>query len=207
MTLHPSEDFRDPYDRPPVIPLTDRLFVQLQILGHAPQDFFSLRLDECWATPGPNHAAKIRHPIITSGAANDSTAAMLASENPSLSRFSLQMFHFVKFPEFYLHCRVWLHQPNASHCCPLPETSKGRFTRDLSDPYRKIVSCGPIRTSRSSVSSVGRPESGLSSLVFPASSAAALILLLLGLVTIAKVLQRRAKPRDPPPICTIPPMP
>ncbi|CAI9616559.1 unnamed protein product, partial [Staurois parvus] len=126
MTLHPSEDFLDSYDRPPIIPLTGRLYVQLQILGLDLQDFFILRLDECWATPGPNYADEIRHLIISSGTANDSTVAMLESGNQLLSRFSLQMFHFVKFPEFYLHCRVWLHQPNASHCCNPPKTSSYR---------------------------------------------------------------------------------
>lgn len=40
------------------------------------------------------------------------------------------------------------------------KTSNGRHLRDLSDPYRKVVSCGPIRLSRSLVSSVGKPESG-----------------------------------------------
>ncbi|XP_077319471.1 uromodulin-like [Lithobates pipiens] len=197
MTLHPSEDFLDPYDRPPIIPLTSRLYIQLQILEHDPRDLFTLRLDECWATPGPNYVDEIKHLIISSGTANDSTVAMLDSGDQSLCRFSLQMFHFVKFPEFYLHCRIWLHQPNASHCCNLTKTSNGRHPRDLSDPYRKVVSCGPIRLSRSLVSSVGKPESGLGSFFLPASSAAAAVLLLLGLVTVAKILKKRAKPRDP----------
>ncbi|XP_072278257.1 pancreatic secretory granule membrane major glycoprotein GP2-like isoform X2 [Pyxicephalus adspersus] len=204
MTLHPSAQFLDPYDYPPIIPLTGKLYVQLQIIGHDPQDFFTLRLDECWATPGSNHDDQIRHLIISSGLANDSTVTMLESGNESVSRFSLQMFHFVKFPEFYLHCRVWLYQANDSDCPDPPKTSNSRHIRDLSDPYRKVVSCGPIRMSRSSVSSIGKPELGLSPFIFPASSAAAAILLL-GVVTIAKVVKKRAKRSAPPLMCTLTP--
>ncbi|XP_075045547.1 pancreatic secretory granule membrane major glycoprotein GP2-like isoform X2 [Mixophyes fleayi] len=195
MTLHPTAEFLEPYEHPPVLPLIHRLYIQLQIHGHSPQDFFTLKLEECWATPGADHGGKFRHLLISNGQDNDSTVDIIKSEDKSLSRFSLQMFRFVDYPEFYLHCRIWLCQPNTTQCCERPRPNAGRQRRDLVDPYRKVVSCGPIRLVRNVVSSAENPESGLSPFILPGSLAAGAILLLLCLVAVAKA--KTARPRPP----------
>ncbi|XP_068115558.1 pancreatic secretory granule membrane major glycoprotein GP2-like isoform X2 [Hyperolius riggenbachi] len=196
MSLYPTADFLDPYDHPPVIPITDRLYIQLQILGDGLQEYFTLKLEECWATPVANPGNRIRHKIIFDGLAYDSTVEILQSEDHLLSRFSMQMFRFVKFPELYVHCRIRVCRSNTSHSCEQP-----RATRDLSDPYRKIVSFGPVRLIKRSVSSIGSPESGLTVIILPASFAAALIFLLLGLVSIAKIVNKRAKQNHISAVC------
>ncbi|XP_063801877.1 uromodulin-like isoform X2 [Pseudophryne corroboree] len=197
MTLHPTAEFLDPYEQPPVIPLTHRLYIQLQIHGHGPQDYFTLKLEQCWATPGPDHSSKIRHVLISNGHRNDSTVDIIPLENQSLSRFSLQMFHFVKYPEFYVHCQIWLCQPNTTQCCEQPRPRIERRRRDLTDPYRKVVSCGPIRLPRNIVSSVKNTESGLGPLILPGSFAAGAILLLLCSVAVAKAMKSTSRKRPP----------
>ncbi|XP_075432641.1 pancreatic secretory granule membrane major glycoprotein GP2-like [Ascaphus truei] len=196
MTLHQTSAFLKPYYWPPIIPLSHRLYVQLQM--HGPQTNFTLKLEECWATPAADPSHEIKHPIITNGQANDSTVAMISSGNGSLTRFSLQMFHFVSYTEVYLHCRIWLCQSNTTECLDKQEQSIERQRRDLSDdPYRKILSCGPIKLVRTTVSSVGNPDSGIRQLTIPASFAAGAVLLLLCLVAVAKALKVRRLTKGP----------
>lgn len=188
MTLHPTEEYLEPYDRPPVIPLNRRLYVQLQIHGLRPQNHFTLKLEECWATPWAQHDSTVRHPLITNGIANDSTVDLIDSGNQSLSHFSLQMFHFVKYQEIYLHCRIWLCQYNSTSC--LQQPSPGRQKRELSDPYRKVVSCGPIQLVGSVRTSMVEAESGLNALIYAGSFAAGIILLILSSAGFAKALKK-----------------
>ncbi|KAM4614107.1 uromodulin-like [Discoglossus pictus] len=204
MTLHPTSAFLKTYNWQPVIPMSHRLYVQLQIHGHNPQNYFRLKLEQCWATPVANHSNGIRHPIITNGIANDSTVAIINSGNSSLTRFSMQMFHFISYPEIYLHCRIWLCQSNCSMCCGKNKPSNGRHVRDLNDPYRKLVSCGPIKLSRTKVSSIQTPVSGISQLVLPGSFAAAAVLLLLCVIAISKALKKNRHLRGVTHTCTVP---
>ncbi|XP_044126790.1 uromodulin-like [Bufo gargarizans] len=188
MNLYPTAEYAIPYYSPPVIPLNQRMYVQLQIQGPGPETFFILKLEECWATPWESHEGAVRHLLITDGAANDSTVDMTASGNRSLSRFSLKMFRFISYRKVYLHCRIWLCPYNETLCQqqPLP----GRQKRDLSDPYRKVVTCGPIQLAEGVRSSVEDPESGLGALVLPGSLAAGAVLLLLGSVAFAKAFKK-----------------
>ncbi|KAM4722983.1 pancreatic secretory granule membrane major glycoprotein GP2-like [Rhinophrynus dorsalis] len=190
MTLHPTAEFLEPYVSTQAIPVSQRLYVQLKIHGHGPQSFFTLKVEECWATPTANHSNKIRYPIISDRDGDDSTVAMISLENNLLSRFSMQMFHFVSYPEVYLHCRIWLCQPNETFSCSKPERRIQRKKRDIGDPYKKVISCGPIRLARTTVSSFGNPNSGISPLVLPGSFAAGAILALFCLVALARVLKR-----------------
>ncbi|CAN2389310.1 Zgc 66449 [Pristimantis euphronides] len=188
MTLHPTAQYLEPHAKSPIIPLNRRLYVQLQIHGHSPQNYFTLQLEECWATPWAHHGSVIRHLVITDGVANDSTVDMIDSGNQTLSRFSLQMFRFIQYGEIYLHCRIWLCPYNSTHCQQQPRPARQR--RELSDPYRKVVSCGPIKLAGNVRTSVAQPESGLSSLVLAGSFAAGIILLVLSAVGFAKALKK-----------------
>ncbi|XP_056381325.1 pancreatic secretory granule membrane major glycoprotein GP2-like [Hyla sarda] len=188
MTLHPTEEYLEPYDYPPVIPLNRHLYVQLHIHGHGPQNFFTLKLEECWATPWVHHDSAVRHLLIRNGIADDSTVDIIDSGNQSLSRFSLQMFRFIQYQEVYLHCRIWLCQYNMTHCHQQPST--GRHKRDLSDPYRKVVSCGPIQLVGGVRTSMEEPESGLNTLVLSGSFAAGVVLLILSSVGFAKAFKK-----------------
>ncbi|XP_069822537.1 pancreatic secretory granule membrane major glycoprotein GP2-like isoform X2 [Dendropsophus ebraccatus] len=194
MTLHPTEEYLEPYAHLPVIPLNRHLYVQLQIHGHGPQNYFTLKLEECWATPWAHHGSAVRHLLITNGIANDSTVDVIDFGNQSLSRFSLQMFRFIEYQEVYLHCRIWLCQYNVTHCNQQP--SSIRHKRDLSDPYRKVVSCGPIQLAGSVRTSIVEPESGLSALVLAGSFAAGIILLLLSSVAFAKAFKKITSLRE-----------
>uniref|UniRef100_A0A8C5QQC5 Uncharacterized protein n=1 Tax=Leptobrachium leishanense TaxID=445787 RepID=A0A8C5QQC5_9ANUR len=189
MTLHPTAAFSRLFDWIPNIPLSQRLYVQVRLHGHELQNQLRLELEECWATPGINHSDQIRHVLLSKGNGNDFTVEMIPTMDYSLSRFSLKMFHFVSYPEFYLHCRVWLCQINTTGC-EKPFVEKRLQRRDLHDPYRKVISCGPIRLFRSMVSSVGKLESGFNPLILPASLAAAATLLVVCLVAAAKALKR-----------------
>ncbi|XP_053308763.1 pancreatic secretory granule membrane major glycoprotein GP2-like [Spea bombifrons] len=190
MTLYPSPEFSEPYDWAPTIPVSHKLYVQLQIHGHGVQKPFTLELEECWATPGANHSDATHHPIISNGSGTDVTAERMTSKDNTLTRFSLQMFYFVSYPEVYLHCRVRLCQANGTSCVK-PTASTERKRRDLIDPYRKVVSCGPIRLARRKVAGVGKLDSDVSPLVLPGALAAGAMLLLLCLVAVAKALKRR----------------
>ncbi|KAM3920338.1 pancreatic secretory granule membrane major glycoprotein GP2-like [Leptodactylus fuscus] len=195
MTLHPTAEYLGPYSHPPVIPLNQRLYVQLQIHGHDPQNYFTLKLEECWATPWAHHGSAVRHLLITDGIANDSTVKMMDSGNQSLSRFTLLMFHFVQYQEVYLHCRIWLCHYNSTQCHYQPKSRMQK--RELSDPYRKVVSCGPVKLSGGVRTSKEEQESGLRALVFAGSFAAGMVFLILSSVAFAKALKKISKLRRP----------
>ncbi|XP_071973024.1 pancreatic secretory granule membrane major glycoprotein GP2-like [Engystomops pustulosus] len=188
MALYPTAEYLEPYNRPPVIHLNQHLYVQLQIHGHSPQTYFTLKLEECWATPWADHGSMVRHLLIRDGIANDSTTDLIDSGNWSLSRFSLLMFHFIQYEEVYLHCRIWLCQYNATQCHQQPRLE--RTKRELSDPYRKVVSCGPVKLEGSVRTSMEEPESGLEALIFAGSFAAGIVLLILSTVAFAKALKK-----------------
>ncbi|XP_053575525.1 uromodulin-like [Bombina bombina] len=159
MTLHPTSEFLDTYEKSPIIPLSHRFYTRLQIYGHTVETF-RLKLEECWATPSANHSDKIRHPIIINGKANDSTVEILSTKDYSLACFSMQMFHFINYTDVYLHCRIWLCHINNTHCSDKDKSSNGRYTRALSDPYRKIVSYGPIKLTKIASSTIEKSDSG-----------------------------------------------
>uniref|UniRef100_F7AWM9 Zona pellucida protein D n=1 Tax=Xenopus tropicalis TaxID=8364 RepID=F7AWM9_XENTR len=197
MTLYPTSKFKQPYEWLPVIPLSQNLYVQLQVHDHDLQNYFSLRVEDCWATPTANPEDNIKYPIISSGYPNDTTVNMIPTFNNSLTRFVMQMFHFINYSEVYLHCKVLLCQPNSTVFCNRPDPYAGRKKRDLESDYSKIVSYGPITLITAPLSDVGRADSGMSELVLVGSVSAGAILFALCLVVIAKSLKWARKVNGP----------
>nr|AAI57425.1 ZPD protein [Xenopus laevis] len=189
MTLYPTSEFKQPYEWLPVIPLSQNLNVQLQVHEHDLDNYFSLRIEDCWATPTANPEDKIRYPIISSGYPNDTTVAMIQTLDNSLTRFVMQMFHFINYSEVYLHCKVLLCHPNSTVFCNRPDPYVGRKKRDLESDYSKIVSYGPITLTATPLSGVERAESGMSDLALLGSVSAGTMFVALFFVVIAKSLK------------------
>ncbi|KAG8437264.1 hypothetical protein GDO86_008099 [Hymenochirus boettgeri] len=162
MRLYPTSDFIQQNEWLPVISPSQNIFVQLQVDEPDPQNYYSLRVEDCWATPTDNHAHDVRYPIISSGYPNDTTVQMIDTFDNALVHFGVQMFQFINYSEAYLHCRVFLCPPNSSSVyCNRSEPYTVRRRRYLEGDYNKILSCGPVRLMRTTVSSVGTPESVL----------------------------------------------
>ncbi|MBN3317916.1 UROM protein, partial [Atractosteus spatula] len=126
MRLYKSSTFKEAYTSTPVLHLRDRVYVGVQITD--PENFFALRVNECWATqtPDPNASQSFNHVLIDNGCVKDETVTFLngtdgrggANGEGSAVYYSFDMFRFVVQPfDLYLHCRVQLCTPNYDEQC------------------------------------------------------------------------------------------
>ncbi|NWH57036.1 UROM protein, partial [Geococcyx californianus] len=147
MRLYKTPAYLQPYHLPTTaIPITDTLYVLLQIEAQHHLKYFLLSIEDCWATPSADPYQDVRHELIEKGCPRDETVMYLnAIGESTIAKFSFQMFQFVGYSEVFLHCRARLCLPDSPERCAKQCPKHWRNKRALVDDYRKIVSYGPIR--------------------------------------------------------------
>ncbi|XP_069500806.1 pancreatic secretory granule membrane major glycoprotein GP2-like [Ambystoma mexicanum] len=205
MALYQTNEFLAPLvGLPSPIPLQDHLHVQLQLERPGLQALFVLTVNNCWATPTMNYSHAAKYTFISRGCQNDPTMTFNDTRG-SLVRFSIQMFRFINYPQFYLHCQVRLCAPNETHSC-LKNCWNGtdwtpyRRRRSADDDdddddrslYMRIVSIGPIQQAEQVLQARKPPDSGLGQLLVPGVLAVACVAGLFFLVAVSKALKKHS---------------
>ncbi|NWW48910.1 UROM protein, partial [Pedionomus torquatus] len=146
MRLYKTPSYLQPYHLPTTaIPITDMLYVLLNLEGQHQLKYYLLSVEDCWATPSSDPYQDIRHKLIEKGCPHDETVTYLNPIGESTTaKFSFQMFQFAGYPEVFLYCRVRLCVPDSPEPCSKQCPRHWRSKRALEDDYSKIVSYGPI---------------------------------------------------------------
>ncbi|XDV53008.1 hypothetical protein PO909_021623 [Leuciscus waleckii] len=195
MSLFKDHTYIEAFTSPPTIKLGDQIYVQIQVTE--PEDFFHLRVNECWAsqTPQANDKSGFSHTLLANGCANDKTisfgngTAHPAGRNGegSTVRYSFDMFRFINEPHsFYLHCTVHLCTPeDGQSCIPKCKTISKREVV-VEEQAQGLLSYGPIRRELPVT-----PKINLLTLVLPLGVIWTLGIFFLILISIAKAAIRR----------------
>ncbi|XP_050955550.1 zona pellucida glycoprotein d isoform X2 [Labeo rohita] len=195
MSLFKDHTYTEAFTSAPTIKLGDQIYVQIQVTE--PEDFFHLKVNECWATQTPqaNDKTGFSHTLLLNGCTSDKTTsfgngtAHPAGRNGegSTVRYSFDMFRFAYEPHsFYLHCTVHLCTPEDGKSC-IPEcktVSKREVVMD--EQAQGLLSYGPIRQELPV-----RPMINLLALVLPLAVIWTLGIFLFILISIAKAGNRR----------------
>ncbi|KAK7117549.1 hypothetical protein R3I94_022942 [Phoxinus phoxinus] len=195
MSLFKDHTYIEAFTSPPTIKLGDQIYVQIQVTE--PEDFFHLKVNECWAsqTPQANDKSGFSHTLLANGCANDKTTSFgngtphLAGRNGegSTVRYSFDMFRFIQEPHsFYLHCTVHLCTPEDGRSC-IPECktiSKREVV--MEEQAQGLLSYGPIKRELPL-----RPKINLLTLALPLGVIWTLGIFFLILISIAKAGIRR----------------
>ncbi|XP_010881759.1 zona pellucida glycoprotein d [Esox lucius] len=190
IALFKSEHYREEYQGAPVIHLQDIVHVEVKV--REPENFFDLRVDECWASqsPEPDKTEGIIHILVVNGCGSDGTVIFHTEETDvngkgSATRYSFKMFRFVnEFQDIYLHCKVHLCAPD-EHCTPDCKTKRKRAAV-RGDPAQGVLSYGPIK-----INVPDTPKYSLWIMTVPVAGIWVLGFFLLALVTMAKAGNRR----------------
>ncbi|XP_074865090.1 uromodulin-like isoform X2 [Carettochelys insculpta] len=163
MALYESSAYLQPYQRqPPALPLSELLYILLQLQGQNQVRYFLLSVEDCWATPSADPSHDVQHQLIVKGCPRDETVTYInAVGNSTLAKFSFQMFQFVNYSEVFLHCRVRLCLPDGPEPCVKQCPRKWKRRRALEEDYKKIVSYGPIHLLASQLSPPQSAASGI----------------------------------------------
>ncbi|XP_066284070.1 uromodulin-like [Branchiostoma lanceolatum] len=106
LDLFPTQSYLAPYSTPdyPVhYHLRERMYLQLQVQGHARQ--LSVIALHCEATSGRN--TSLQYPLIEDGCASDDTLQLYTNSDPATQRFSLEAFRFVQeVTTIHIRCEV-----------------------------------------------------------------------------------------------------
>ncbi|XP_043083473.1 zona pellucida glycoprotein d isoform X2 [Puntigrus tetrazona] len=195
MSLFKDHTYTEAFTSAPTIKLGDQIYVQIQVTE--PEDFFHLKVNECWATQTPqaDDTSGFSHRLLVNGCTNDKTTSF-GNDTPhpagrngegSTVRYSFDMFRFVYEPHsFYLHCTVHLCTPEDGKSC-IPEcrtVSKREVV--MGEQTRGLLSYGPIRRELPV-----RPMINLLALVLPLAVIWTLGIFLFILISIAKAGNRR----------------
>ncbi|XP_067292349.1 zona pellucida glycoprotein d [Pseudorasbora parva] len=195
MSLFKDHTYTEAFTGPPTIKLGDKIYVQIHVMD--PEDFFHLKVNECWATQTskPNDKSGFTYTLLANGCANDKTISFgngtlhPAGRNGegSTVRYSFDMFHFVREPHsFYLHCTVHLCTPEDGRSC-IPECKTISKREVMDEQAQGLLSYGPIRQELP----VTRPTINLLALTLPLGIIWTLGIFLLILTSIAKAGIRR----------------
>lgn len=195
MSLFKDHTYTEAFTRAPTIKLGDQIYVQIQVME--PEDFFHLKVNDCWATTTPraNDKTGLRHTLLENGCTRDATTSFgNGTPHPagingegSTVRYSFDMFRFLQEPHsFYLHCTVHLCTPEDQKSC-IPEC-KTIFKREVAvdEQAQALLSYGPINGILPD-----RPMINLLTLVLPLGVIWTLGIFLLVLIIIAKSGNRR----------------
>uniref|UniRef100_A0A452IK92 ZP domain-containing protein n=1 Tax=Gopherus agassizii TaxID=38772 RepID=A0A452IK92_9SAUR len=162
MALYETSAYLQPYwQQPPALPLSEFLYILLQLEGPSQVRYFLLSVEDCWATPSADPSHDVQHQLIVKGCPRDETVMYInAIGNSTVAKFSFQMFQFINYSEVFLHCRVRLCLPDGPEPCAKQCPRKSKSKRALQDDYKKIVSYGPIHLLASPLSGAWNAESG-----------------------------------------------
>ncbi|KYO27473.1 uromodulin isoform X2 [Alligator mississippiensis] len=154
MNLYKTSSYMEPYQQQPaVLPVTETLYVLLQLVGQNLLRYFLLSIKDCWTTPTADPNQEVRHQLILKGCPHDETVTYISAiGNSTMAKFSFLLFKFTNYSEVFLHCQVQLCHPDGPEPCIRECPRKFKRKRSLEDDYRKIVSYGPIHLLASSLS-------------------------------------------------------
>uniref|UniRef100_A0A8C8DNC0 Zona pellucida glycoprotein d n=1 Tax=Oryzias sinensis TaxID=183150 RepID=A0A8C8DNC0_9TELE len=196
MMLYSDHTYSEAYTVSPSIELREKVFVEVSVTE--PEDYFVLRLNECWATqsPQPNSTEGLVHSLIHNGCADDETVSFIDVDDQKSGRngeshtirYSFDMFRFIAEPyELYLHCTVQLCELEDQTSCISGCNSITKREAVRANPSEGLLSYGPIK-----IEMPDRPQSSLlTSVVLPVAAVWALGFFLTILVTVAKAGSRR----------------
>ncbi|RVE72344.1 hypothetical protein OJAV_G00060990 [Oryzias javanicus] len=196
MMLYSDHTYTEAFTVSPTIELREKVYVEVSVTE--PEDYFVLRLNECWATqsPQPNSTEGLVHSLIQNGCADDETVSFLDVDEQKSGRngesatvrYSFDMFRFITEPyELYLHCSVQLCELEDRTSCGASCSSITKREAVRAGPSEGLLSYGPIK-----IEMPDRPQSGLlTSVVLPVAAVWALGFFLAVLVIVAKAGSRR----------------
>ncbi|XP_019391046.1 PREDICTED: uromodulin-like isoform X1 [Crocodylus porosus] len=146
MNLYKTSSYMEPYQhQPAVLPVTETLYVLLQLVGQNLLRYFLLSIKDCWTTPTADPNQEVRHQLIWKGCPHDETVTYISAiGNSTMAKFSFLLFKFTNYSQVFLHCQVQLCHPDGPEPCVRECPRKFKRKRSLEDDYRKIVSYGPI---------------------------------------------------------------
>ncbi|XP_075796556.1 uromodulin-like [Pelodiscus sinensis] len=198
MALYETSAYLHPYrQQPPALPLSELLYILLQLEGQSHLRYFLLSVEDCWATPAADPGHEVQHQLIVKGCPRDETVTYLnAVGNSTMAKFSFQMFQFVNHSEVFLHCRVRLCLLDGAEPC-VKQCPRRLRKRALEEDYKKIVSLGPIHLLASPRAGARDAASGTNQqdlwglhLWVPGALAMLIVAGLFGLVAVAKALKK-----------------
>ncbi|CAG5958397.1 unnamed protein product [Menidia menidia] len=189
MVLYSDHTYTKAHTSAPTIELRDKVYVEVSVTE--PEDYFLLRVNECWATQTqqPNSTEGLVHSLIQHGCVDDHTVSFHGEEDQKLGhngqsssvRYSFEMFRFLTDPhELYLHC---------SNC---NSVSKREAVR--AGPAQGLLSYGPIRIQMPD----GPKSSILTAVVLPVAGVWTLGFFLSILISVAKAGSRRTVKKEDP---------
>lgn len=152
MMLYEDSSYETVYNDPPMLNVTDRLYVQTHLLK-GPEDAV-IQTKECWATASQNIDDDINYTLIQdycvdANADERASVDLLTNGVGFTSRWEANVFKFVNQPNVFLHCRVRIcfstdgQQCDAFNC----ETSRKRRAAGdapLETEQDVVVSIGPL---------------------------------------------------------------
>lgn len=151
MMLYQDNTYETVYNEPPMLNVTDRLFVQTHLLK-GPEDAV-IQTKECWATASQNIDDEINYTLIEDfcvdpNADERAKVDLLTNGVGFTSRWEANVFKFVNQDNVYLHCRVRICFPTADNQCDAfnCETSRKRRAagQDVAREEDVVVSIGPL---------------------------------------------------------------
>ncbi|XP_072241218.1 zona pellucida glycoprotein d [Leuresthes tenuis] len=196
MMLYSDLTYSKPFTSAPTIELRDKVHVELTVTE--PEDYFLLRVNECWATqtPQPNSTEGLVHTLIHNGCVDDHTVSFLGVDQgkskyngqSSTVRYTFDMFRFTTDPhELYLHCTVQLCEPEDQQSCVPNCNSISKREAVRAGPSQGLLSYGPIR-----IEMPPRPQSSiLTAVVLPIAGVCTVGFFLTVLIAVAKAGSRR----------------
>ncbi|XP_015229576.1 PREDICTED: uromodulin-like [Cyprinodon variegatus] len=189
MLLYADHTFTNAYTHTPTIELNHKVYIEVAVT--VPEDYFLLRVNDCWATqsPQPNATEGLLHSLVHNGCVDDHTVSFISQNGDSSTvRYSFDMFRFTTEPhELYLHCSVQLCDLDDHKSC-MPSCNVIRKREALREyPSQGLLSYGPIR-----IEMPDQPESSiLTTVVLPVAGVWTLGFFLTVLISVAKAGSRR----------------
>ncbi|XP_078595850.1 uncharacterized protein LOC144872951 isoform X2 [Branchiostoma floridae x Branchiostoma japonicum] len=195
LDLFPTQSYLSPYTTPdyPVHKhLRDRMYLQLQVQGHALQ--LSVIALHCEATSGRN--TSLQYPLIQDGCASDDTLQLYTNPDSATQRFSLEAFRFVQeVTTIHIRCEVEVCDAAdiGSRCaqgCRTNNHHKRALEEQDDMKSRFVISRGPIILDADS-----QPEGDSKRAIFLAGGSAVMITLAAVLVAVKVRRSKRVHPR------------
>ena len=127
------------------VTVPDPLFAKLEVIEDLNK--FTLKMQECWATPTEDPADESAYQIVVNYDANPAETAFLeVMQNcvDDIAKFKVDSFMFSNSPKVFIHCKVNIcdHTQDECSCGAAQEASRRRRSIDTSND--NVVSVGPI---------------------------------------------------------------
>lgn len=150
MMLYTDSSYQEVYNEPPTLNVTDRLYVQTQLLK-GPEDSV-IQTKECWATASADIEDVTRYQLIQDFCVEEEAGRraevdLISNGISDTSRWESNVFKFVDEPNVHLHCRVRICFTTDGNTCDQFDCATRRKRREAGLPEEEdaIVSIGPLK--------------------------------------------------------------